>query len=257
MVGDVLYEHWHLALGACCVACLSGLGIYPRRPSPCLLHSLLAVAYWACSTLPFLSVAPQLLPCCTKTIPLLYNNDTPTVCAGVLGRAHTVAAMDQTKIQEASGSGLHSVSGGGAAVAADLADSSAWRKQRPGATFFEKLQVCLAHPAAVLAFLVCFEGSLINCILQYWHLHITLIYRKPAIELSPFFTLEDVPVAWHCVLANVFSIAYLFVHTNCCILLAPSQSSDTCCIRCPIAMSVIPASQTYRLGASWCWHAQV
>ena len=53
--------------------------------------------------------------------------------------------MDQTKLQEASSSRLHSVGGGGAADAADQADSSAWRKQRPGATFFEKLQVSHGH----------------------------------------------------------------------------------------------------------------
>lgn len=52
-----------------------------------------------------------------------------------------MAAMDQTKLQEASGSGLSSLGSGGAAPAADQGDSSAWRKQRPGATFFEKLQV--------------------------------------------------------------------------------------------------------------------
>ena len=54
-----------------------------------------------------------------------------------------MAAMDQTKLQEASGSGLHSVAGNGDAIAADSSDSSAWRKQRPGATFFKKLQVSL------------------------------------------------------------------------------------------------------------------
>ena len=59
-----------------------------------------------------------------------------TSCAGVLGRAHTVAAMDQSKLQEASGSGLLSASSGGLVTAADLSDSTAWKKQRPGATFF-------------------------------------------------------------------------------------------------------------------------
>ncbi|KAL3144163.1 hypothetical protein ABBQ32_003947 [Trebouxia sp. C0010 RCD-2024] len=60
---------------------------------------------------------------------------------GALGRAHTVAAMDQTKLQEASGSGLQPVSSSGDALATDQSNSSAWRKQRPGATFFKKLQV--------------------------------------------------------------------------------------------------------------------
>ena len=60
--------------------------------------------------------------------------------AGALGRAHTVAAMDQTKLQEATGGGLQTVGSGGVVTAADLSDSTAWKKQRPGATFFEKLQ---------------------------------------------------------------------------------------------------------------------
>ena len=78
--------------------------------------------------------ASLLHPCCTCA-----------VSAGVLDRAHTVAAMDQTKLQEASSSRLHSVGGSGDAIAADQGDSSAWRKQRPGATFFEKLQVSYGH----------------------------------------------------------------------------------------------------------------
>ena len=53
--------------------------------------------------------------------------------------------MDQTKLQEASSSRLHSLGSGGDAVATDQGDSSAWRKQRPGATFFEKLQVSYGH----------------------------------------------------------------------------------------------------------------
>lgn len=63
--------------------------------------------------------------------------------AGALGGAHTVAAMDQSKLQQAPGSILHQVGKAGDAIATDLSNSSAWRKQRPGATFFKKLQVSL------------------------------------------------------------------------------------------------------------------
>lgn len=64
-------------------------------------------------------------------------NPAPKATAGVLGRAHTVAAMDQTKLQ--------------APVSSEPAEgavqgrSTAWKKQRPGATSFEKLQVDLNH----------------------------------------------------------------------------------------------------------------
>lgn len=56
--------------------------------------------------------------------------------SGVLGRAHSVAAMDPTKLQAAvsSASTKEGVQG----------SSTAWKKQRPGATSFEKLQVHLA-----------------------------------------------------------------------------------------------------------------
>ena len=57
--------------------------------------------------------------------------------------------MDQTKLQEASGSGLQSVGSGGVVTAADLSESTAWKKQRPGATFFEKLQVRLTRRRAL------------------------------------------------------------------------------------------------------------
>ena len=61
---------------------------------------------------------------------------------GVLGRAHTVAAMDQTKFQTTSGSDLSRAGSASDAVTPPaLSDSTAWKKQRPGATFFEKLQV--------------------------------------------------------------------------------------------------------------------
>ena len=66
------------------------------------------------------------------------------VVAGVLGRAHTVAAMDETKVPQPPGSSLQSGSSAGIVTALDLSDSTAWKKQRPGATFFEKLQVSLA-----------------------------------------------------------------------------------------------------------------
>lgn len=115
---------------------------------------------------------------CFPGVCLQHPHCTPIVCAGVLGRAHTVAAMDQTKLQEASGSGLHSVYGVKAGVAADPADSSAWRKQRPRATFFEKLQVRLADPAVVFAILICLEGNLIECFLQY----LASAYNIPSLQ---------------------------------------------------------------------------
>ena len=60
---------------------------------------------------------------------------TTTQCkaAGALGRAHTVAAVDQTKLQTAAE--LQEP------MQADPTESSAWQKRRPGATFFERLQV--------------------------------------------------------------------------------------------------------------------
>ena len=57
----------------------------------------------------------------------------------MLGRAHTIAAMDPTKLQAASGGGPQAASG--VVTPAALSDSTAWKKQRPGAAFFEKLQV--------------------------------------------------------------------------------------------------------------------
>lgn len=76
--------------------------------------------------------------------------------------------MDQTKLQEASSSRLHSVGGGGNAIAADQGDSSAWRKQRPGATFFEKLQVSYGHFLLLLLH-NCFscEGNQIDDVLHF------------------------------------------------------------------------------------------
>ena len=62
--------------------------------------------------------------------------------AGVLGRAHTVAAVDQTKLQAA-------VDMQAAAEAAP-GEHSAWQKRRPGATFFEKLQVRLSRLSDLL-----------------------------------------------------------------------------------------------------------
>lgn len=67
-----------------------------------------------------------------------------------------MAAMDQTKLQTAAGSGLAAAASGGHPVTpAPLSDSTAWKKQRPGATFFEKLQVssrnlllCIHHVSA-------------------------------------------------------------------------------------------------------------
>jgi len=54
-----------------------------------------------------------------------------------------VAAMDQSKLQTAAGSSLQAAgkAASGVATPAARSDSSAWKKQRPGATFFEKLQV--------------------------------------------------------------------------------------------------------------------
>ncbi|KAL0042783.1 hypothetical protein WJX79_011021 [Trebouxia sp. C0005] len=73
------------------------------------------------------------------TAPSLDVKDKP----GVLGRAHTVAAIDQSKLQTAAGSSLQAAgeSASGVATPAARSDSSAWKKQRPGATFFEKLQM--------------------------------------------------------------------------------------------------------------------
>ena len=65
------------------------------------------------------------------------------VDAGILGRAHTIAAMDPTKLQTASGAGPQAagIAASGVVTPAALSDSAAWKKQRPGAAFFEKLQV--------------------------------------------------------------------------------------------------------------------
>ena len=54
-----------------------------------------------------------------------------------------MAAMDQSKLQTAAGSSLQAAgkAASGVATPAARSDSSAWKKQRPGATFFEKLQV--------------------------------------------------------------------------------------------------------------------
>lgn len=52
---------------------------------------------------------------------------------GVLNRAHTVAAMDPTKLPAAASRV--------AVTDATPHSSTAWKKQRPGATSFEKLQV--------------------------------------------------------------------------------------------------------------------
>lgn len=57
----------------------------------------------------------------------------------MLGRAHTIAAMDPTKLQTASGGDPQAASR--VVTPAALSDSTAWKKQRPGAAFFEKLQV--------------------------------------------------------------------------------------------------------------------
>lgn len=61
------------------------------------------------------------------------SNPVAKATAGILGHAHTVAAMDQTKLQAPVSSE--------AAEGAVQGRSTAWKKQRPGATFFEKLQV--------------------------------------------------------------------------------------------------------------------
>ena len=51
--------------------------------------------------------------------------------------------MDQSKLQTGAGSSLQAAgkAASGVAPPAARSDSSAWKKQRPGATFFEKLQV--------------------------------------------------------------------------------------------------------------------
>ena len=62
-----------------------------------------------------------------------------------------MAAIDQSKLQTAAGSSLQAAgeSASGVATPAARSDSSAWKKQRPGATFFEKLQVRIAVLDAV------------------------------------------------------------------------------------------------------------
>ena len=62
-----------------------------------------------------------------------------------------MAAMDQCKLQAAAGGSLQAAgkAASGVATPAARTDSSAWKKQRPGATFFEKLQVRSAVLAAV------------------------------------------------------------------------------------------------------------
>ncbi len=55
--------------------------------------------------------------------------------------------MDQSKLQTAAGSSLQAAgkAASGVATPAARSDSSAWKKQRPGATFFEKLQVSMLY----------------------------------------------------------------------------------------------------------------
>jgi len=76
--------------------------------------------------------------------------------------------MDQSKLQAAAGSSLQAggKAASGVATPAARTDSSAWKKQRPGATFFEKLQVSMLYLCILLYLYVFVRAMLYFMLLQ-------------------------------------------------------------------------------------------